>query len=115
MAVYKRGDTYWFKFVWNGELIRESTKIGNKRAAEQIEAARKTQLAKREVGIRDRPPVPTFAEFVKKDFRPYVESHFAEKPTTLSYYNVQLDHLTASRICRREAGRDHGGDCCGVH
>src|SRR5262245_52670462 len=58
MAVYKRGNVWWFKFNWNGDRIYESTKQSNKRIAEQIEAARKTQLAKGEVGIRDRPPAP---------------------------------------------------------
>jgi integrase len=95
MGVYKRGGTWWFKFVWNGETVRESAKTGNKRSAEQIEAARKTQMAKGEVGIRDRAPVPTFTEFVKRDFLPHVEAHFADKPSTLRYYRVQLGHLTA--------------------
>jgi hypothetical protein len=45
MAVYKRGEVWWFKFSWKGGLIRESTKQGNKRVAEQIESGRKTQLA----------------------------------------------------------------------
>jgi hypothetical protein len=26
MAIYKRGDTYWYKFMWNGRRIRESAK-----------------------------------------------------------------------------------------
>jgi hypothetical protein len=26
MSIYKRGGIYWCKFMWNGELIRESTK-----------------------------------------------------------------------------------------
>jgi integrase len=94
MGVYRRGGTYWFKFAWNGETIRESAKTGNKRAAEKIEAARKTQMAKGEVGIRDRAPVPTFAEFIKRDFLPHVEANFADKPSTLAYYRVQLRHLT---------------------
>jgi len=51
MAVYKRGQTWWFKFVWDGELIRASAKTANKRIAEQVEAARKAALAKGEVGI----------------------------------------------------------------
>lgn len=59
MAVYKPGKVWWYKFVWNGELIRESTKQGNKRTAEQMEATHKASLAKGEVGIRivlrDRP------------------------------------------------------------
>ena len=29
MSIYKRGGIYWYKFMWNGELIRESTKQGN--------------------------------------------------------------------------------------
>lgn len=95
MGVYKRGGTYWFRFKWNGEEIRESAKTTNRRTAEKIEAARKTQLAKGEVGIRDRAPVPTFAEFIKRDFLPHIETNFANKPTTLSYYRVQLGHLTS--------------------
>lgn len=94
MGVYKRGDVWWFKFNWNGKTIRESTKHTNKRVAEQIEAARKTALAKGEVGIRDRPPVPTFGDFAKNDFLPYVESHFADKRSTLAYYRIQVKHLT---------------------
>jgi len=112
MGVYKRGGTYWFKFVWNGETIRESAKTGNKRTAEQIEAARKTQLAKGEVGIRDRAPVPTLADFADKDFLPFVEARFHDKRNTLDYYknglrslkahaplaNCQLDTITADKI-----------------
>jgi integrase len=94
MGVYRRGDLWWFKFNWNGESIRESTKQGNKRIAEQIEAARKTALAKGEVGIRDRAPVPTFAEFVKRDLLPHIEANFADKRTTLAYYRIQLGHLS---------------------
>jgi len=73
MGVYKRGDTYWYRFNWNGERIRESTKQGNKRVVEQIEAARKTSLAKGEVGLRDRTPVPTLNEF-KQRFETAVET-----------------------------------------
>jgi hypothetical protein len=55
MAVYERGEVWWFKFVWNGELIRASTKQGNKRVAEQIEASRK---AAREAISRSRNSSP---------------------------------------------------------
>ena len=46
MSIYKRGNVYWYKFMWNGEVIRESTRQGNDRKARQIEAAHKTRLAK---------------------------------------------------------------------
>jgi integrase len=46
MSIFKRNSIYWYKFMWHGELIRESTKQGNDRKARQIEAAHKTRLAK---------------------------------------------------------------------
>ena len=93
MAVYKRGNVWWFKFTFNGEQIRESTKQTNKRVAEQIEAARKTGLAKADVGIRDRVPVPTLKEFSTRDFLPFIESRFKDKPKTLEYYRSGIKNL----------------------
>ena len=49
MSIFKRGWIYWYKFMWNGDLIRESTKQGNDRIARQMEAAHKTSVAKGEV------------------------------------------------------------------
>ena len=43
---------------------------GNKRDAEQIEAAERTRLAKGEVGIKQKPRGPTLAEFAPKFTRP---------------------------------------------
>src|SRR5579872_4445074 len=88
MAVYKQQESkfWWYKFTWNGQLIRESTKQTNKRVAEQMEAAHRTSLAKGEVGIRDKKPAPTLREFAEKDFLPFVKSTFAAKPKTLAYY-----------------------------
>lgn len=60
MSIYKRGGRYWIHFVWNGEHIQESTKQGNPRVARQIEAARRTQLAKGEVGIYEKPKTERF-------------------------------------------------------
>lgn len=93
MAVYKRGRVWWYRFTWKGEAIRESTKQTNKRVAEQMEAAHKTSLAKGEVGIRDRKVVPTLLQFAERDFLLHVRNQFAEKPTTLTYYQIQVGHL----------------------
>jgi integrase len=46
MAIYKRGKIYWYKFVWNSELIRESTKQGNDKVARQAETSHRHRLAK---------------------------------------------------------------------
>lgn len=92
MSVYKRGDVWWYKFVWHGELIRQSTKQGNKRTAEQMEAAHRTSLAKGEVGIREKKPVPTFASFAPK-FLSAIETLCASKPATVSFYKEKTCRL----------------------
>src|ERR1700757_2447239 len=81
--------------MWNGELIRESTKQSNKRVAEQMEAAHKTALAKGEVGIREREPIPTLRQFAEGDFLPYVCSTFAAKFKTKEYYEYAVKALLA--------------------
>jgi hypothetical protein len=48
VSIFKRGSIYWYKFMWNGELIRESTKQRNDRKARQSEAAHRTRLAKQQ-------------------------------------------------------------------
>ncbi len=86
---------YWYKFTWNGDPIRESTKQTNKRVAEQMEAAHRTSLAKGEVGIRERKPVPILKHFAENDFLPYVRSTFAPKIKTRQYYEYGVKSLLA--------------------
>src|SRR5262249_11728844 len=85
---------YWYKFMWQGKLIRESTKQGNDKIARQMESAHRTSLAKGEVGIREKKAVPTFAEFVKR-FEPWAESVFASKPKTWLWYRNGMRRLLA--------------------
>ena len=94
MSVYKRGGIWWYKFVWNGELIQKTTKLRNKREAEQIEAAYRTSLAKGEVGIKEKKPTPTLAEFAPK-FTAAIETTCAEKPATVGFYKSKLKVLVA--------------------
>ncbi len=89
MAIYKRGGIWWYKFKWQGLLVRESTKQGNDRVARQMEAAHRTSLAKGEVGIRDKKPIPTLEEFCKKRFESWVQSTTSAK-TWRDFYRVGL-------------------------
>lgn len=93
--IYKRGKVYWYKFVWSGQLIRESTKQGNDKVARNMESAHRTSLAKGEVGIREKKVVPTLAEFVKGRFEPWAESVFASKPKTWLWYRNGMRRLLA--------------------
>jgi len=86
MAVYKRGKIYWYKFMWNGENVRKSTKQRSDKVARQMEAAHRTALAKGEVGIREKKPTPLLKDFLKNDFLPFAETKHADKPLTLRYY-----------------------------
>jgi integrase len=62
-----------------------------------MEAARKTQLAKGEVGIRDRKPVPTLQEFAPR-FEQAIQVQCAEKPRTIAFYKAKLRTLLASEL-----------------
>src|SRR5206468_1495667 len=95
MAVYKqpKSKNWWYKFNWNAETIRESTKQTNKRVAEQMEAANRTSLAKGEVGIRDKKPIPTLKEFAERNFLPFVHSTFTAKLKTQKYYEYGVKSL----------------------
>jgi integrase len=97
VSIYKRGGVYWYKFMWKGELLRESTKQGNDKVARQMEAAHRTSLAKGEVGIREKKVVPTLIGFCEKRFEPWVQSTTAKK-TWLDFYRVGLRAIKGCRL-----------------
>src|SRR5882757_1622447 len=76
MSIFKRGRIYWYKFMWQGEVIRESTKQGNQNTARNMESAHRTTLANDLVGIRSKKPIPTLREFCTSRFEPWAKSTF---------------------------------------
>ena len=109
MAIFKRGRMYWFHFWWNREHIQRSTRQGNPRVARQMEAAYRTALAKGEVGIVERRPVPALKEFAQR-FIDAIEVRCAEKPRTIAFYAEKLtrlleyDPLASARLDRIDEG-----------
>lgn len=87
-----------------------------------IEAAHRTSLAKGEVGIREKRPVPTMAEFCEKRFEPWARSSTSSK-TWLDYYrpglraiqrhkplaSLKLDEVTSERAADFAAWRQSQG------
>ena len=51
MSVYKRGDTYWYEFEFNGSRIRESAKTTSKTLAREAERVRRRKLEEAVNGI----------------------------------------------------------------
>jgi integrase len=118
VSIYKRGGVYWYKFMWKGELVRESTKQGNDKVARQMEAAHRTSLAKGEVGIREKKPAPALAEFCEKRVAPWAEAATCRK-TWVDYYRpglrciqsykplagLRLDQITSEHVANFAAWR----------
>ena len=61
MSLYKRGDVWWYKFWFNGQLIRESSKSGSKTVAKDAERARRRDLEQAYNHIPKRERMPLFA------------------------------------------------------
>src|SRR5215831_1921182 len=97
MSIYKRGEVYWYKFMWQGRLVRESTKQGNDKIARQMEAAHRTSLAKGEVGIRERKTAPTLSAFIEERFDPWGRATFqnSSPKTWLDFYRVGIRAILA--------------------
>jgi len=84
---------YWYKFMWQGKLVRESSKQGNDKVARQMEAVHRTSLARGEVRLRDIKPMITLAEFAQLRFLPWAETIFASKPKTWMWYRNGVRRL----------------------
>jgi len=58
--IYKRGNVYWFKFVYNGVQYRGSTRLTHKAEAMRVEARKKTEI----IMGKTRKEAPDFSKFV---------------------------------------------------
>ena len=63
MSVYKRGDVWWYKFRFAGQLIRESTKSESKTVAKDAERIRRRELEEswNQIKRRKLPPLLSIA------------------------------------------------------
>src|SRR5207253_7499836 len=72
--------------------VQKSTKTKNKAAAREIEAAYRVKLAKGEVGIEEKPPVPDFKTALR-DFLAWSKFEHAAKPNTHRRYTASSKAL----------------------
>ena len=97
MSIFKRGRIYWYKFMWSGAMIRESTRQTNQNTARQMEAAHRASLAKGEVGIREKKTAPTLADFITQRFEPWAEASTSAK-TWLDYYRPASERFRLTNL-----------------
>lgn len=94
MAVGKRkgSSVYLMYFMVKGRRIQKSTGCTNKRDAEEYERAYRTQLAKGEVGIEEKKPVPFFKDAMR-EFLDRTQIDHANKPNTVRRYETNSKAL----------------------
>lgn len=90
MAVYKRGKTWWYHFIFAGRNIQESAKTPSKTLAKEIEQKRRREL---EMGFGGLDPkrkdrVRTLSDLSDAYFKDYQLKHAS--PTSVDY---QIRHL----------------------
>ena len=90
MSVYRdHCGNFVYDFWWNGHRVKESTRQKNRAIARQMEAARKTDLARGEVGLKRR-PCPEFRSFVEKEFLPWFEAVHQDHARTYRRHQVAV-------------------------
>lgn len=99
--IYKqKGSRYYFaKFRWKGQLIHRSSRATDAKTARTIEGKMRAELARGNWGIFERKAAPTLADFLKKEFLPYVDNT-AAKEATAAYYHDGSKRLLASDMAR---------------
>jgi integrase len=91
MGVYKRGQTYWYKFLFQGQLIRESAKTNSKTVAREAERARRHELELAINRIPRRERMPLFSVAVRE----WLASRTALAANTLEAYRHFASRLSA--------------------
>ena len=107
MSVYRRGDVWWYKFRFAGQMIRESSKSESKTVAKEAERVRRREMEEswNQIKRRTLPPTLDRAGTAWLDVE---KPHLAER--TYEIYDVALRcHLKPVLgkllLCDIDAGR----------
>jgi integrase len=107
MSLYKRGDLWWYKFRFAGQLVRESAKTESKTLAKDAERVRRRQLEESWNQVKRRTLPPRFDK-AADEWLESVKPHLSER--TYDIYEVALRcHLKpaigALLLCDIDANR----------
>ena len=121
MAVYKRGGTWWYEFIFAGKRVRESAKTSRKTIALEAERQKRLELERAMAGMPTDAPVNrirSIADAVETYLRHYPADH-SEKATVwskgcLAHVRKELGGLllpdvTENRIRQYIVKRRHEG------
>jgi integrase len=106
MSIYKRSGSkfYWMKFFFDGELIQKSTQVSNKKDAQTIESAYRTQLALGKIGIKTKAETPSFEKaaddflkwrkIISSEQSTYCRAFFAVEVLKRFFKTTKADKIT---------------------
>jgi len=92
MSLYKRGDVWWYKFRFAGQMIRESSKSESKAVARDAERVRRRELEEswNQIKRRKLPPIFSVAAADWLKTRTWIA------PSTERSYKLAISHLSAA-------------------
>jgi hypothetical protein len=91
MALFRRGDVWWYEFWFAGQRVRESTKSPSKTVAKEAEKNRKRELEEGFNNITDqrRERIRTFREMAEDFF----DGYKIRLPDSATFAEYAVDHL----------------------
>jgi integrase len=92
MSLYKRGDVWWYKFRFAGQMVRESSKSDSKTVAKDAERARRRELEESWNQIKRRKLPPLFS-LAATD---WLKTRTSIAPSTERSYRLAISQLTRS-------------------
>ena len=92
MSIVDRNGWKYYDFWWRGERHQGACHTKNTRVAEQIENAKKTELALGKVGIVKQAIAPTFEDF-KGRFLDHIRAQKPDKTNTYNFYEDMYQAL----------------------
>jgi integrase len=96
--ICKKGRYYMVKFMWQGKVIRKSSRCSSAKDARTVEGKIRSELGKGNWGVLDVRARLTSAELLKDHFLPFVETEFKDKPNSRDYYAYGAANLLASDL-----------------
>jgi len=91
VSLYKRGDVWWYKFRFAGQMIRESSKSESRTIAKEAERSRRRQLEESWNQIKRRKLPPLFSVAASE----WLKTRTGIAPGTARSYQLAINHLTA--------------------
>jgi integrase len=89
VSLYRRGDVWWYKFRFAGQMVRESSKSESKTVAKDAERARRRELEESWNQIKRRKLPPLFS-IAAED---WLKTRTGIAPSTERSYKLAISHL----------------------